>query len=845
MARFTKIVLFAALLVISISMPARDLPSLPAEKNIRTGTLENGIQYYLAATSAKKGFAEIALVRKGEIPTEATRMQMRRLSGFSGTSPESFLIRNGIGAGREGYFLDWDGSTVFRFPDVPLYNRQVTDSTLLMTFALVAASPAPQAVVIAGDISPDDMLRRMSLFSMLVPYAQRDAAEEEYVWEPYLSPSFSLQTLRDTDEALVSVTYFAPRTPKRYLPTSQTLVMNIFAKEFEVIIRDRLRRTLREKEIPYSTIDIDYLRSTETSGDVKYTISVGTDKEHIDAAMEAVSLTVSSLATFGVIKEDFDDARQVLTPSMRRHSRSVPSHASYVNRCIRSYLYGSSLASRGEEYRLFGRAPVTDSSGVAFFNRMSASFLNPSCNADIRYEAPLDTLDDLEAFFRYNLNYLKGSAMTPGTAYLGDRGDSLGLVSKAPRVKVKKEGVDPVTGGAMWTWSNGFRVIFHPVKDAPALEYVFVFDGGYAGAQSLQSGEAGYFTDILSLYNIGGIRCDDFYSMLAANGIELKGEVHPASTILRGTVLPSRLPLLMRSVLSLLDDSTPNPDRFREYCQGERLRLSARRAAPYRIDGALYGAIHPDYSCTPYKDPSLLRPELLDKADRLLRGTVFPGASRGVLVISGNIDPLDLRKVLSGYLGGFHTAVPASVGRSVKFPVSEGRKSLSGADLPGRVALLSECDFPLTGTTYYLAQAAGEAARRLAVQAAGSRARDLRAECSFVSWPQERLTLRITFDRADGETKEIIDDILKAFADKRSVSAADAEAYKAMVLSAAEDTFKTPEGLNALTVARYAQGKDFKTRYKENIQSITRDDISAALSALCAGSWAIYSGYGQ
>ena len=169
MVRILKHILIAALLGISIMMPARELPTLPAEKNIRTGTLQNGIRYYLVASSAKKGFADFALVRKGEVPTDLTSAQMQKLEKFSGTSPESFLVRNGIGAGWNGYFEEWDGSTIFRFPDVPMYNKSVADSTLLLTFALVADSPAPQAIVIAGDISHEEILRRMDLFSLLVP----------------------------------------------------------------------------------------------------------------------------------------------------------------------------------------------------------------------------------------------------------------------------------------------------------------------------------------------------------------------------------------------------------------------------------------------------------------------------------------------------------------------------------------------------------------------------------------------------------------------------------------------------------------------------------------------------
>ena len=856
MARVLKYLFLAALLCISISMPARELPPLPAEKNITVGTLENGIRYYLVAAPGKKGFADFALVRKGEIPSEDTAAQLKSLEKFSGVSPEKFLLRNGIGALRQGFYEDRDGSTVFRFPDVPLYNRAVADSTLLLTFALIAESPSPQTIIIAGDISKDDILRRMGLFSMLVPYLHREAVEDEYVWEPYISPSFTLKTLEDTDEALLSVSYFAPRTPRRYMDTSQPLIMDIFAREFEVLVRERLSARLSAGDIPYSSIDVDYQNSAASSGNVKYTISVGTDKDHIEAVMEAVSRTVSSLAAFGVGKDDFKSARSSMTPQLRRRARSIPTNRDYTERCIRACLYGSSLASRSEVYRIFARRHASDTVDVGFFNRISASFLNPSANADIRYEAPLDTLDDLEALFRYNLNYLKGSSMTPEALHR----DSLVFPGKIPKVKVRKEDTDPVTGGTVWTFSNGFRVFYNQVKGAETLQYSFVFPEGYAAEGDLRQGEGGYFSDYLSLYKVGGISAKDFYATLASNGIELRGETRLASTTFSGTVPPGQFTMLLRALVALRLTAEPDPEALRTYATGEKLRLAARRSASYRIDARLFEALHPGWPFTPYKDPAVLDDALFETADRFYRERLFHGMSGGYLVLSGNVDLTALKKELCACLGGFGTRPAARpVGKTLPFVLSDGHKFLEGKDAPGRVRMYAECAYPLTGKTHYMAPAIEEAVRRIAVQAAGMRARNLRTECRFIPYPQERLTLSVTFDLAEeipeqvrndergvrNMAKEVAEDILAAIGRKDAVTRTDADGYREMVLAGAEASFLTQEGLNQLVIARYSLNKDYKTHYKDNIQSISRDDLLQVLESLRDGSWAIYAGHGK
>ncbi len=832
MDRLRKHILFVtAVLCISISVPARELPRLPAEKNIRVGTLENGIQYYLAAVPDKKGFADIALVRKGEVPSAATASQMQGIEKFAGTTPERFLLRNGIGPGRRGYFEDRDGSTVFRFSDVPMYDTAVADSTLLLCFALVAESPAPQAVMIAGDIAPDEIFRKMGLFSMLVPYQRREAVEDDYVWEPYISPSFTFSRLEGTDEASVSVTYFAPRTPRRYMDTAQPLIMDIFAKEFEVIVKERLRDALQEKSIPFSSISVAYLRSADTSGDVKYTITVDTDKKYVDAAMEEISRSVASLAEFGVEKDDFVDARGHLLPLFRNRARTRPSNRSYLDRCIRSWLYGSSLASRGEEYRIFSRRPSLDSSGLAFFNRMAASFLNPSCNADILYEAPLDTLDDMEAFFRYNLTYLEGSTIAPRHRDRSPRGDTLSLVGRGPRVKVRKEAVDPVTGGTLWTLSNGFRIVCNPVKDAEDLHYSFVFPQGYVAANPV-AGEGGFYSDLLGMYLPK--------EMLSANGIGIEAEVGASRTTVSGTVRPSRFPLLLRAVLTALHTpSAPDTARLRAYYSGERLRLSSRRMMSYRMKGQDYAALHPGYSLTPFKDPAVLGDDLGAKADRFFREKLFPSAAKGFLVLSGNVDPMEIRKVLVTYLGHIRPSSASAPSRQVRYVFADGRQALGVQALPGTVLLRAECPFALTGKTRYLTGPVTETVRRAFVSAAGLRARNVRVECRFDTWPEEHLVLEISYTLVSGRNGEVVDDVLKALSSGNVLNNKDAVAFRAMALAAAEASFKTPEGVNALVLARYADNKDFKTRYESNIRSITREDIAGAVNALAAGSWAI------
>ena len=78
MTFFAKYALFAlALVASSITVPAADLPSLPADKRIIRGTLGCGATYYMVTNPTEKGYADIAVIRREEPPSGESRRSLR------------------------------------------------------------------------------------------------------------------------------------------------------------------------------------------------------------------------------------------------------------------------------------------------------------------------------------------------------------------------------------------------------------------------------------------------------------------------------------------------------------------------------------------------------------------------------------------------------------------------------------------------------------------------------------------------------------------------------------------------------------------------------------------------
>ena len=71
--RLVHIVFCLAFLTFSRTVPAQTLPSLPLDGNIRKGTLRCGVTYYMVTGGEVKGYADFAVVRRGEAPSAAGR----------------------------------------------------------------------------------------------------------------------------------------------------------------------------------------------------------------------------------------------------------------------------------------------------------------------------------------------------------------------------------------------------------------------------------------------------------------------------------------------------------------------------------------------------------------------------------------------------------------------------------------------------------------------------------------------------------------------------------------------------------------------------------------------------
>jgi hypothetical protein len=737
----------------------------------------------------------------------------------------------------EGYMSDNDGSTVFRYQRVATGNPQVLDSTLLYTFGQMALSRSEQAIIVAGDIDPVELKKKMDIFSMLVPrILVKEAHAPDYVWEPSPAPYVVVNTIPGKTDVEISVTYSSARIPQALMNTPQTLATNILAKEYQTILGHRLERNLRDAGIPYGEIRFSSLRSSESGGDERYGISVNTAPEFTDAAMRTMSSTIGELDSFGAGVTEFTDAKRILTPDFLRKAARTPTNAEDVDRCIAHFLYGAPLSAFSEEANLFARKNVPDSTQRRLFNQFASALAEQLTNLSLKYIMGADSLDKDEALFYYNLAYLYGSIASSGKDYSWHSADSLGMERVVPRARIKNEKTEPVTGGKLWTFSNGMKVAYKQIPGSGMFSYSLVLNGGLSTIEDLLPGEGGYIADILNLYDAGGLSCYAFRDILASSGISMTPDVGVFCMSLSGDAPSGKLSFLLKALNAIAKDRNFNWGAFEAYSNSQRLnRPSTEDALSILMDaGFPYEAA---------KRSGVLTAETARKADKYYQ-TRFARINDGILILAGDLEEGVVKKLLLRQLGGFDTDRGSLARPLVDLRPIVGTRTLSGPG-PRGLYILMDTEFSVTAQSYYMGDIAAEALRTSLVKHLAPYGYYVEVEPSVMVLPQERFRFFISCNpaSADGLPENTPQDLERALSAVRAairevsgkpVSARDLNSWKATWMDYTKALMSSPAGAVTAMEARYAFGKDI-SKYQESINSITPENLRSLLKAIAAG----------
>ena len=835
---------------------AQNLPVIPRSSAVKVGMLPSNVRYYLAPGNTSKGYANFVLVQKGKASSDASRSLLLKLEHFRKKAPYRFLASKGVGYGPDGFISHPDGNTVFRFNDVPTFDKEAADSTILLIFDLIRSCEGEQAIVVAGDFNQSELESKLYLFSLTVTPRRPVASRPRYEWKPEYGPAF-IHTENNTRKiAGITLSWNSPRTPYGRLLTAQPLVSRMYASQLGRVLERRIQRRFIKDGIPLAGFTPRYLDSSCSAGDERYEFTVNFSIDDLDAATAAIAEVFSSLDSFGATAAELTDARMEVLAAMER-ALSLPSgNAAMADECVSSFLYGTNIVSPDEIRSFFTRRQMSPEQDLKLFNGFVSALFDPRRALSIRCDTPQGELDG-NAFLERFMNAWEAAPLgvdSPAVS-VPSLGDTITLLHPGKeKVSLKSTTLDPVTGGSIWTFSNGTRVIYKQTSRKGMIDYGLLLKGGYSYVPEIGPGESAFVGDVMGLCRISGKSALDFSDMIAANGIEMQCEATLTDMKVTGQAPADKLELLLRVLLSYSRDRRPDSTAFSYYRACEALRQERARQSRMGIIAAIDSTMSPYYYYPSTKNVARLRDDLPQRVDRYLDAE-FAKFNDGLLVILGDVPAAHLQKTLCRYLGAFSVSPSFSVRPKVEYGIRPGwstytveasHSSIGSGEVCVNVGMATSQPFTIRSySAFMIAALAMKGAITEALAPVGMYA-EVTVDAQV--FPSERLAMYVTCRPCaeDGLPVGVIPaepiEVLRALrlgisrVSGGKLTPNDLKVLKQALLGHRESSISDPSFLIRAVMMRNSECKDIVSDYQAAIESVTLGDVNSIVHDLDYGS---------
>lgn len=785
----------AVLLLAGSAAPCagQELPVFGRSPEYKTGRLPNGVEYIMVASQASKGKADFALVQMGAGDEGAASRALSSLPHFTVPSPAGYLLGHGVLPGADGYAFRTGGALVYGFKDVPVYDKSLRDSTLLLICDLMETHPLSQTLIVAGDIAPGDLSGSLYMLSLSVPARAGAPAVQDKQWQKHDVRKVSIRHIPSAEQAELSLVFSTPSTPRSELGSSIPLVSRKYTDIMGIILTRRLRDAFMVAGIACSGLDF-ITRTVLSEGEVQYGLKLQTAPGSVSDAMKLCARIMSELDNYGATVEEFTAASHMVSSTAALAvGNTVPSNSEYVRRCVDAALFGASLASDDDVNAFVAQQVLAPETEQPLFNRYASALLDREDGLAMHFSIPGVGFDTDEAIAAFDSGWQEAAQAGEAIASWHPA-EGFGDL-KPSRRKIKRKAIiqDPVTSGETWTYSNGMRVIFKKTSTRGLVHFAFVLNGGYSSIQGLAAGEERSLQDALELYSIAGVPLADARDMLAAEGVSIDARLSSSAFTISGYAPAGKMKLVMDFIESLAYHRSPRKDKLEKY---------------------------------------------LDRQ--------FQKCADGALILIGDMDRIDTEDLMKARLGVFtcnkqYAARPV-VTRS--YPHTWRTETVTGRSDAGSVSMSFAAALPYsqesvatTGIASILLE------NRLAAALIGL---GMRAECRLESSvsPIEMASLEIKLSHSDlgglpaesraAALEEGLVAARAAIASVRNVSEAEFEFARRAYLDKVLSNIGREEFLLGAAIMRSTHGRDMVTGITGRIEALDKGEVEALVGSLCA-----------
>lgn len=861
---FRQILLIVIGLLSAIIMPAQDLPVLPADPALKSGVLKNGMSYYIVANPTTEGMADFALIQKTGRNTaddvdpdkvvKTAQDALACLPRCLSSSPQAFMTSKGVTPGGSGFVDVTEDATIFHFEDVILTSETVLDSTLLVLLDIVDRvstsdddfirkwyAPSDQAVVIAGDVDPVSLESKLRYMSMMTP-AKESEPRPDYVWEEQETAVY--ETGPGIPGGLVSVTatWRMARPSWEYMNTVQPMISEMFISELGMIAREKILEDLGRQGIPVADVSCSYLPGYKTSDDEKFAVKVCVKADHFMEAVSSISRVMSDIDAGMTSSEDLARIKRICIDAAHDETDNpITDNSELVDKCASAFLYNGSLATFKTKVDFLSSRKLADTTELRLFNGISSAILDKERNLTVSY-----TADFAGDFVKTVFDYVWDEEPVPSEkSTYGVEDIKVSLPEDKVKIKTTKQ--DPMSSGTVWTFANGFSVVYKKMPTEGRLHYVLAQNDGFCSIKDLAAGEGGYVADYLLMGKISGMPGRDFVKLLNSEGITIDSHVGLSAMMVSGVAPKQKADLLMKALLAVMYQREPDKEAAKEYADNEALRRDYIVGSAAERTVIIDSLMCPDYIYSSKKALRMIPENLQDKAESYFRSQ-SEKMNDGVLVILGDMDESDLKKVLSEHVGGFRTDNRTFRRTPIRYQPSSGESTYVTEGTGNSVEIAMSAPLALTTDNYMAAQIAAMVLKKRLADALENSGMTFSLSHDCKIYPQERINILISLEEAADEgfatgvdrtgpivalavVRSVLADLQNA-----EVSDQDMKAFKAQLKDRIKLEMNDPYyWLNAIS-RRQLSGKDFTTGYGGKTDAVTSVKVKWILSSLDKGS---------
>ena len=695
---------------------------------------------------------------------------------------------------------DYSGNeVVLHYKDVFLSSETAVDSTLVSLMQAVSrqGTPADQAVVICGDVDASLLTAKVRYMSLMID-ASTASAKPEYKWGG--DNTISRTYTHDSSDALSTVRFEwrSSRTPDAFKGTIQSAIYDKTVWEVGEVACRMTRRELQKADIPVADVSWNRSGATEGYSDEVCSIAVTVASEHAEVASETVAAVLADIDKGNVLSTDIALAGNKYIRLLEKQAGNpVKSNSEYVRQCRNAFLYGLPVVSANNHLSFLRSKDLSESSRDKAFKDVASALINTISSGNMSGQASGFMLSD-----------------------------TLALPSVGVKQNIRSSKADPFSRGIMWTFANGFKVIYKKMPTDRVIYYSMSLNGGYGLVEDLEKGEGAFFSDYLDNCWISGMKGRNFKDLLSIAGMTMDMRVGLFNTAVSGKVADRNAGLMMKALLSVANESRVDTSEFAYYRKSESLRLIHKADSDVRV--AVDNMICPDYVHTAFRSESGLCKDTAAKAGKFF-SDMTSRMNDGVLVIVGDMDETDLKKLLQLYVGGFKVKKVAFRRPSIPYHPVSGFSTHSIQGDRDAVVLTLTAQIPMTTENHAAVEIAAMALeRKLGVKLAYSRS----------LFPDERFSIMVEIDGKYGREKiHEVRDVISRLSDS-GVSSEEMKVYKAYLKNIHSLNAGTPDYWLRVIPLRHLEGKDFTSGYAAKVDAVSAERVRSIFDALEKGAGA-------